>query len=82
MNAPEKLVIPSIEDRVSSEEWQTRVDLAACYRLVAQTGSNQSFLPDLNLQSCCRVESHMCDIDAPHHRKPLTILVRSFKNHD
>ncbi len=28
----------SIKDRVSEHEWQTRVDLAACYRLVAQYG--------------------------------------------
>ncbi|HEU5176295.1 MAG TPA: class II aldolase/adducin family protein [Burkholderiales bacterium] len=26
--------IPSLRDRVSNAEWQTRVDLAACYRLV------------------------------------------------
>jgi len=38
MNAPEKLAIPSLQDRVSAEEWQTRVDLAACYRLVANFG--------------------------------------------
>lgn len=38
MNAPEKLNIPSMKDRVSPEEWQTRVDLAACYRLVADFG--------------------------------------------
>jgi ribulose-5-phosphate 4-epimerase/fuculose-1-phosphate aldolase len=38
MNAPEKLHIPSLQDRVSPEEWQTRVDLAACYRLVADFG--------------------------------------------
>jgi ribulose-5-phosphate 4-epimerase/fuculose-1-phosphate aldolase len=28
--------IPSLRHKVSPEEWQTRVDLAACYRLVAQ----------------------------------------------
>ncbi len=28
----------SIKERVSEHEWQTRVDLAACYRLVAQYG--------------------------------------------
>lgn len=28
----------SIQHRVSAEEWQTRVDLAACYRLVAHFG--------------------------------------------
>jgi ribulose-5-phosphate 4-epimerase/fuculose-1-phosphate aldolase len=38
MNAPEKLSIPSMQDRVSAEEWQTRQDLAACYRLVADFG--------------------------------------------
>jgi ribulose-5-phosphate 4-epimerase/fuculose-1-phosphate aldolase len=32
------LSIPSIRDRVAPEEWQTRVDLAACYRLVAREG--------------------------------------------
>jgi ribulose-5-phosphate 4-epimerase/fuculose-1-phosphate aldolase len=38
MNPPEMLAIPSVKDRVSPEEWQTRVDLAACYRLVADFG--------------------------------------------
>ena len=28
----------SIKDQVSAAEWQTRVDLAACYRLVALYG--------------------------------------------
>jgi ribulose-5-phosphate 4-epimerase/fuculose-1-phosphate aldolase len=32
------LTIPSVQHKVSAEEWQTRVDLAACYRLVAQYG--------------------------------------------
>lgn len=31
---PEPLPIPSLRDKVSSAEWATRVDLAACYRLV------------------------------------------------
>jgi len=30
--------IPSLKDRVSADEWQLRVDLAACYRLVALYG--------------------------------------------
>ncbi len=30
--------IPSLKDQVSAEEWQLRVDLAACYRLVARYG--------------------------------------------
>ena len=28
----------SVRDNVSAEEWQVRVDLAACYRLVAMYG--------------------------------------------
>jgi ribulose-5-phosphate 4-epimerase/fuculose-1-phosphate aldolase len=38
MNAPTDLshLIPQLEGSVSAEEWQTRVDLAAAYRLVAQ----------------------------------------------
>jgi ribulose-5-phosphate 4-epimerase/fuculose-1-phosphate aldolase len=30
--------LPSLQHQVSAEEWQTRVDLAACYRLVALYG--------------------------------------------
>lgn len=32
------MIIPSLKDTVSPEEWQLRVDLAACYRLVAMYG--------------------------------------------
>ena len=37
MNAPTELsrLVPELEGRVSAEEWQARVDLAAAYRLVA-----------------------------------------------
>jgi len=35
-----QLDIPSLRGRVSPEEWQARVDLAACYRLVALFGMN------------------------------------------
>jgi ribulose-5-phosphate 4-epimerase/fuculose-1-phosphate aldolase len=38
MSIAHTLSIPSIRQRVSAEEWQTRVDLAACYRLVAHFG--------------------------------------------
>ncbi len=30
--------IPSLKNQVSPEEWALRVDLAACYRLVAMYG--------------------------------------------
>jgi ribulose-5-phosphate 4-epimerase/fuculose-1-phosphate aldolase len=38
MNARSQLDIPSLQAQVSPEEWAARVDLAACYRLVADFG--------------------------------------------
>jgi ribulose-5-phosphate 4-epimerase/fuculose-1-phosphate aldolase len=36
MNTAAKMI--SVRDKVSAEEWQVRVDLAACYRLIAMYG--------------------------------------------
>ncbi len=33
--------IPSMKDRCSAEEWQARIDLAACYRLVDLYGMSR-----------------------------------------
>jgi ribulose-5-phosphate 4-epimerase/fuculose-1-phosphate aldolase len=38
MNAPAIKITRSVRDQVSKEEWQLRVDLAACYRLMAEFG--------------------------------------------
>jgi ribulose-5-phosphate 4-epimerase/fuculose-1-phosphate aldolase len=38
MNAIHPLPVMDVKDQVSAEEWQTRVDLAACYRLIAMYG--------------------------------------------
>jgi len=38
MNTPTITSVAELKNKVSREEWQTRVDLAACYRLVAQYG--------------------------------------------
>ncbi|MEC5215502.1 ribulose-5-phosphate 4-epimerase/fuculose-1-phosphate aldolase [Actimicrobium sp. GrIS 1.19] len=38
MNTPQHPALATVKERVSAEEWQTRVDLAACYRLVADFG--------------------------------------------
>ncbi len=38
MSAPEKATESNVRDLVSPEEWQTRVDLAAAYRIVADYG--------------------------------------------
>ncbi|KXI27640.1 class II aldolase/adducin family protein [Paraglaciecola hydrolytica] len=38
MNNDYQLATFSLKDKVSASEWQTRIDLAACYRLVANLG--------------------------------------------
>lgn len=38
MSAAQELTCVSLKDQVSAAEWQTRVDLAACYRLIAMHG--------------------------------------------
>lgn len=38
MSQPQKLQLASVRSIVSPEEWQARVDLAACYRLIAHYG--------------------------------------------
>jgi ribulose-5-phosphate 4-epimerase/fuculose-1-phosphate aldolase len=38
MTALDHIVIPSMKEKVSEEEWQIRVDLAAAYRMVAHYG--------------------------------------------
>jgi ribulose-5-phosphate 4-epimerase/fuculose-1-phosphate aldolase len=38
VTAPAKPAGDQVRARVSAEEWQARVDLAACYRLVAHYG--------------------------------------------
>ena len=38
MNTSTTTSTASLKNKVSAEEWQTRVDLAACYRLVAHYG--------------------------------------------
>jgi ribulose-5-phosphate 4-epimerase/fuculose-1-phosphate aldolase len=38
MNAPAITISKPVREQVSKEEWQARVDLAACYRLMAEYG--------------------------------------------
>ena len=38
MNAPVIDIVTPVRDTVSANEWATRVNLAACYRLVAHFG--------------------------------------------
>src|SRR6478752_6568728 len=41
VNSPAIQVVKSVREQVSPEEWQTRVDLAACYRLTAIYGMTE-----------------------------------------
>src|SRR6185369_16517178 len=38
VSSPAIKIVKSVREQVSAEEWQARVDLAACYRLVALYG--------------------------------------------
>jgi len=51
MNSPAIKVVKSVREQVSSEEWQTRVDLAACYRLTAMYGMTEMIANHIS----CRV---------------------------
>src|SRR5262245_30358958 len=50
MTAPSALEIPSLEGKVSPEEWAARVDPAAAYRLVAQFGCERLVFTHLSLR--------------------------------
>src|SRR6201995_3659482 len=55
VSSPAIKVVKSVRDQVSAEEWQTRVDLAACYRLVAMYGYTEMIAKHIS----CRVpDSH------------------------
>ena len=51
VNAPAIKVVKSVREQVSAEEWQTRVDLAACYRLTAMYGMTEMIANHIS----CRV---------------------------
>src|SRR5436190_3715584 len=41
VSSPAVKVVKSVREQVSPEEWQARVDLAACYRLTAMYGMTE-----------------------------------------
>ena len=45
-----KLQLKSLQGLVSEEEWQARVDLAACYRLVAHYGMSDMIANHITLR--------------------------------
>src|ERR1700719_4287922 len=50
-SSPAIKVVKSVREQVSAEEWQTRVDLAACYRLTAMYGMTEMIANHIS----CRV---------------------------
>ncbi len=50
MNAPALHLVKSVRDQVSEEEWQTRVDLAACYRLMAHFGMTEMIANHISMR--------------------------------
>src|SRR6266702_856122 len=51
VNSPAIKVVKSVREQVSAEEWQARVDLAACYRLTALYGMTEMIANHIS----CRV---------------------------
>ena len=51
VSSPAIKVVKSVREQVSAEEWQTRVDLAACYRLTAMYGMTEMIANHIS----CRV---------------------------
>jgi ribulose-5-phosphate 4-epimerase/fuculose-1-phosphate aldolase len=54
VNAPAIKVVKSVREQVSPEEWDARVNLAACYRLVALYGYTEMIANHIS----CRVPGH------------------------
>src|SRR5947199_4284197 len=54
VNSPAIKVVKSVREQVSAEEWQARVDLAACYRLTAMYGMTEMIANHIS----CRVPGH------------------------
>src|SRR3954454_107230 len=54
VSSPAIKVVKSVREQVSPEEWQARVDLAACYRLTAMYGMTEMIANHIS----CRVPGH------------------------
>ena len=68
VNSPAIKVVKSVREQVSAEEWQTRVDLAACYRLTAMYGMTEMIANHIS----CRVPG----IARPFPDQPLRDALR------
>ncbi len=50
MTSPAIHLVKSVRDQVSAEEWQIRVDLAACYRLMAHYGMTEMIANHISMR--------------------------------
>src|SRR5215210_2115581 len=50
VNSPAVKVVKSVREQVSPEEWQVRVDLAACYRLTAMYGYTEGIANHISVR--------------------------------
>ena len=64
MNAKQQ---PDVRAQVSAEEWQVRVDLAACYRLVALYGWDDIVFTHISAR-----------VPGPHHNDPHYFLINPY----
>ena len=64
MNAKQQ---PDVRAQVSAEEWQVRVDLAACYRLVAMYGWDDIVFTHISAR-----------VPGPHHNDPHHFLINPY----
>ena len=51
VSSPSVKIVRSVQEQVSAAEWQSRVDLAACYRLTAMYGMTEMIANHIS----CRV---------------------------
>ena len=58
---------PDVRAQVSAEEWQVRVDLAACYRLVAMYGWDDIVFTHISAR-----------VPGPHHNDPHHFLINPY----
>ena len=61
--------IPSLQSQVSPEEWQLRIDLAACYRLVALYGWSDLVFTHISAR-IPGPDHHFFSADRAFHQEP------------
>ena len=74
VSSPAIKVVKSVREQVSAEEWQARVDLAACYRLTAMYGMTEMIANHIS----CRVPGHQHQWATKYRRRMKDLRRRGF----